>query len=428
MERGWAVVTGASRGIGAAIAERLAVDGFGIIAVATTDEALASARLSIEQVGGRFEIAPMRPRRSCGVEGRDRCHPCRPSGGVGARELRRHRPRRAGQIVRWRRLGRGRRGEPARRVRAVARPRAGARSTCDQPPRERLDRQHQLGHGPARVARHHQLRRDEGCHRPPDPRPRGRARARRASASTRSLPDSSGRRCSTRTTRQRARRPSAAPIRWAVSVRPRRSQPSPRSSARSKPASSRAPSSPSTAASHAISPDPKPARLTRALGSPPTRRRRTSRHGHQRLLPRRHHGLGHRAVDALLPGRTRAGGRVRPHPRCSVPARGPGADVRPDPAPCTSESPVAASSSCSSTAASSASRPRHDPCDYGAGHLCFYVDGINAVFERLSGMGYVARSDSVVDITSGPNAGARSVYFADPDGYPVELFQRRPGG
>ena len=66
------------------------------------------------------------------------------------------------------------------------------------------------------------------------------------------------------------------------------------------------------------------------------------------------------------------------------------------------------------------------PCDYGAGHLCFYVDGIDSVFERLNGMGYVARSDSVVDITSGPNAGARSVYFADPDGYPVELFQRRP--
>jgi lactoylglutathione lyase len=66
------------------------------------------------------------------------------------------------------------------------------------------------------------------------------------------------------------------------------------------------------------------------------------------------------------------------------------------------------------------------PCDYGAGHLCFYVDGIDEVFERLSGSGYVARSDSVVDITAGPNAGARSVYFADPDGYPVELFQRRP--
>jgi lactoylglutathione lyase len=65
------------------------------------------------------------------------------------------------------------------------------------------------------------------------------------------------------------------------------------------------------------------------------------------------------------------------------------------------------------------------PCDFGAGHLCFYVEGIDEVFERLSGLGYRARSAGVVDITAGPNTGARSVYVADPDGYPVELFQRR---
>ena len=39
------------------------------------------------------------------------------------------------------------------------------------------------------------------------------------------------------------------------------------------------------------------------------------------------------------------------------------------------------------------------PCDFGAGHLCFYVDGIDEVFERLSGLGYAARSTGVVDIT-----------------------------
>ena len=67
------------------------------------------------------------------------------------------------------------------------------------------------------------------------------------------------------------------------------------------------------------------------------------------------------------------------------------------------------------------------PSDYGAGHLCLYVDDVAATFGRLRGRGFEARSAEVVDITAGPNAGARSVYMADPDGYAVELFQKRPG-
>ncbi len=67
------------------------------------------------------------------------------------------------------------------------------------------------------------------------------------------------------------------------------------------------------------------------------------------------------------------------------------------------------------------------PCDFGAGHLCLYVDNVAAIHERLLGLGFRARSAEVVDITAGPNAGARSVYMADPDGYAVELFQKRPG-
>lgn len=66
------------------------------------------------------------------------------------------------------------------------------------------------------------------------------------------------------------------------------------------------------------------------------------------------------------------------------------------------------------------------PCDPGSGHLCLYVEGIDDMWVRLSGMGYRSRSGAPVDITSGPNAGARSIYLHDPDGYAVELFQRPP--
>ena len=66
------------------------------------------------------------------------------------------------------------------------------------------------------------------------------------------------------------------------------------------------------------------------------------------------------------------------------------------------------------------------PCDPGAGHLCLFVDDVAAVHARLTDLGFHARSAGVVDITAGPNAGARSAYVADPDGYYVELFQQRP--
>ncbi len=65
------------------------------------------------------------------------------------------------------------------------------------------------------------------------------------------------------------------------------------------------------------------------------------------------------------------------------------------------------------------------PCDYGAGHLCLYVDNVEAVHQRLVGMGFSSRSEQTVLITEGPNAGARFVYMLDPDGYAVELLQTR---
>jgi catechol 2,3-dioxygenase-like lactoylglutathione lyase family enzyme len=67
------------------------------------------------------------------------------------------------------------------------------------------------------------------------------------------------------------------------------------------------------------------------------------------------------------------------------------------------------------------------PCDYGAGHLCLYVDDVEALHAHMVELGFSARSAAVVDITEGPNRGARSCYLTDPDGYAVELFQKRPG-
>lgn len=65
------------------------------------------------------------------------------------------------------------------------------------------------------------------------------------------------------------------------------------------------------------------------------------------------------------------------------------------------------------------------PADYGAGHLCLYVEGIHELAATLERLGGQPRSASPVAITSGPNAGALSIYMLDPDGYAVELFERK---
>jgi catechol 2,3-dioxygenase-like lactoylglutathione lyase family enzyme len=63
------------------------------------------------------------------------------------------------------------------------------------------------------------------------------------------------------------------------------------------------------------------------------------------------------------------------------------------------------------------------PCDYGAGHICLYVDELPALHTRLTGMGYASRSP-VQRITNGPLTGKHVVYMLDPDGYNVELLER----
>jgi len=64
------------------------------------------------------------------------------------------------------------------------------------------------------------------------------------------------------------------------------------------------------------------------------------------------------------------------------------------------------------------------PCDYGTGHFCVYVTGIDALWEELRARGVSFRSDGPVEMSAGANAGGKSLYALDPDGYIFELHQR----
>ena len=67
------------------------------------------------------------------------------------------------------------------------------------------------------------------------------------------------------------------------------------------------------------------------------------------------------------------------------------------------------------------------PADYGTGHLCLFVDGIDALYADLSARGVSFRSPrGPVEMTGGANRGGKSLYSLDPDGYIVEFHQRPP--
>lgn len=59
----------------------------------------------------------------------------------------------------------------------------------------------------------------------------------------------------------------------------------------------------------------------------------------------------------------------------------------------------------------------------GSTHICILVDDLRACHQELTGKGVVFQSEPVT-ITAGPNRGGLVVYFLDPDGYTLELFQR----
>lgn len=63
-------------------------------------------------------------------------------------------------------------------------------------------------------------------------------------------------------------------------------------------------------------------------------------------------------------------------------------------------------------------------CDPGAAHLCFEVQGIDAIVERCRAAGVTTRSDRAVRIVSGDWIDWRCLYMVDPDGFTVELVER----
>jgi catechol 2,3-dioxygenase-like lactoylglutathione lyase family enzyme len=58
----------------------------------------------------------------------------------------------------------------------------------------------------------------------------------------------------------------------------------------------------------------------------------------------------------------------------------------------------------------------------GSSHLCLTVDDLRACYADLKAKGVRFRSEPVT-ITAGPNTGGLVVYFYDPDGHTLELFQ-----
>ncbi len=66
------------------------------------------------------------------------------------------------------------------------------------------------------------------------------------------------------------------------------------------------------------------------------------------------------------------------------------------------------------------------PSHHGTGHFCVFVTGIEELYEDLRAQGVRFRSDGPVEMSAGANAGGKSLYSLDPDGYVFEFHQRPP--
>jgi lactoylglutathione lyase len=64
------------------------------------------------------------------------------------------------------------------------------------------------------------------------------------------------------------------------------------------------------------------------------------------------------------------------------------------------------------------------PCDPGSGHMCLFVQNIEAVVAQAERSGGKMRSREIVTSPTGPAAGCKFVYMTDPDGFVIELLER----
>lgn len=67
-----------------------------------------------------------------------------------------------------------------------------------------------------------------------------------------------------------------------------------------------------------------------------------------------------------------------------------------------------------------------EPAKTGITHLCFVVRDLNALYQRLRNAGIDSFLSTPVAIDTGVNRGGMGLYFRDPDGIYLELFEPPP--
>lgn len=64
-----------------------------------------------------------------------------------------------------------------------------------------------------------------------------------------------------------------------------------------------------------------------------------------------------------------------------------------------------------------------EPWRVGPTHVCLVVSDLPSLYERLRAAGVESFLSPPVDVDTGANAGGKALYFRDPDGTLLELFQ-----